>query len=122
MQILEVLKALSDETRIRIIALLYRETLCICELEVILNLGQSNISRHVTKLKHAKLITHEKKAQWIYYRVDTNILKRYPFLAEIFNNHFPLIPQCQTDLISLNKYKESGAGCGSLANIDRNNK
>jgi len=114
LDVIEVLKALSDETRIRIITLLSRETLCICELEVILNLGQSNISRHVTRLKQAKLVAAEKKAQWIYYRVDKRIFDTYPFLPELFQENFPQLPQCQADLLRLKEHKESGVDCAVL--------
>ncbi len=105
---------MSDETRIRIITLLARETLCVCELEVILNLGQSNISRHVTRLKQAKLVAAEKKAQWIYYRVDKRIFDIYPFLTELFQEHFCQLPQCQIDLLRLKEHKESGVDCAVL--------
>lgn len=119
MEILDILKALSDETRIRIINLLRHEALCVCELEVILNLSQSNASRHVTKLKNAKLVTGEKKAQWIYYRLDRSILEKFSFLDPLFNEDLTMVQQCQADLLQLKKHKKSGIGCKELtANIN----
>lgn len=114
MDVIEVLKVLSDETRIRIITLLSRETLCVCEMEAILNLGQSNISRHVTRLKQVKLVVAEKKAQWIYYQVDKRIFAAYPFLTELFQEHFAQLLQCQVDLMRLKEHKESGVDCAVL--------
>jgi len=114
MEFLDVLKALGDENRIRIINLLRQEALCVCELEVILNLSQSNASRHVTKLKNAKLIIGEKKAQWIYYRLDRNILEKFSFLNALFHEDLTRLQQCQADLLQLKKHKESGIGCEEL--------
>ncbi len=51
MTIVNMFKALSDENRLRIMSLLIREELCVCEIEVILELSQSNVSRHLNKLK-----------------------------------------------------------------------
>lgn len=117
MDIVEVLKALADETRVRILNLLHAETLCVCDLEEILKLSQSNASRHVTKLKNTKLLTSEKQAQWIYYRVDEKILERYPFLNELLKelaNH----PQCQKDMVRLKKYRDRGGDCEHIVKIE----
>jgi DNA-binding transcriptional ArsR family regulator len=67
--ILHTLKALADETRIRILNLLVRDgDLCSCEIEAVLRLTQSNASRHLAKLRDAGLITAEKRGQWVHYR------------------------------------------------------
>ena len=114
MEILDILKALSDETRIRMINLLKHEALCVCELEVLLDLSQSNASRHVTKLKNAKLVIGEKKAQWVYYRLDEHVLEKFSFLHALFNEDITRVQQCQTDMIRLRKHKKSGIGCEEL--------
>ena len=111
MEIVEVLKALADETRIRILNLLNKETLCVCELEEILKISQSNTSRHISKLKNAKLITSEKQAQWVYYRVDKKILETYSFVYELLEKQLAKSPQCQKDMERLKKYREDGGSC-----------
>ncbi|MCC0650914.1 ArsR/SmtB family transcription factor, partial [Clostridioides sp. ZZV15-6598] len=58
MEIIQILKALGDETRIRIINILRRGALCVCEIEAILEITQSNASRHLNKLMNAKLVTY----------------------------------------------------------------
>jgi ArsR family transcriptional regulator len=113
MELVEVLKALADETRIRILNLLYKETLCVCDLEEILQLSQSNASRHLIKLKNAKLIISDKQAQWVYYRIDEKTLNKYSFVKELleqelYDNHYG-----QKDLARLKKYRENNRGCGS---------
>lgn len=111
MDIVDILKALADETRIRILNLLYKQTLCVCDLEEILKLNQSNASRHITKLKNAKLITGQKQAQWIYYHVNKRILEEYTFVKELLTKEMEKDPQCQKDVVRLKKYKELGGSC-----------
>jgi len=118
MDIVEVLKALADETRIRIFHLLHKETLCVCELEEILKISQSNASRHITKLKNVRLITGEKQAQWVYYQVDERILEKYPFLKALLENELDNSTQCQKDFGRLKKYRESGGSCERIVKIE----
>lgn len=120
MDIIEVIKALADETRIRILNVLNKETLCVCDLEEVLNLNQSNASRHLTKLKNARLITCEKKAQWVYYRVNEKILEEYSFVNELLKKELDKIPQCQKDMTRLKKYKERGGSCEKIVRISDN--
>jgi ArsR family transcriptional regulator, arsenate/arsenite/antimonite-responsive transcriptional repressor len=67
MDISEVLKALADTNRMRILNLLHERTLCVCDLESILHLNQSNLSRHLATLRHAGIVAAEKKALFTYY-------------------------------------------------------
>jgi len=117
MDIVEVLKALADETRMRILYLLYKETLCICELEEIVKISQSNASRHVTKLKNVRLIIGEKHAQWVYYRINAEILGKYSFLEQLLTKDLANSTQCQKDFGRLKKYRECGGSCESIVKI-----
>jgi len=117
MDIVEILKALGDGTRLRILHLLHKETLCVCDLETVLNLSQSNASRHLTKLKNVKLIAGEKQAQWVYYRVDKTSLERYPFIQELLAKELAQQPHCQKDLARLKKYREQGGCCETSVNM-----
>ena len=67
MDVSEVLKALADPNRLRILNLLYEKTLCVCDLEAILDLNQSNLSRHLSRLKQAGIVDARKKALFTYY-------------------------------------------------------
>ena len=67
MDISDVLKALADPNRLRILNLLQGKTLCVCDLEATLELNQSNLSRHLAKLKQAGLVSSQKKALYTYY-------------------------------------------------------
>ncbi|MFD2168420.1 ArsR/SmtB family transcription factor [Tumebacillus lipolyticus] len=75
----ECFKALADKTRLRILALLRSEELCVCELVEILQMTQPAISQHLRKLKNAKLVQERREGQWIFYSLDGSL---YPFLQE----------------------------------------
>jgi len=67
---MRVFKALSEESRVRILHLLMQnKELCISDLEHILEFTQTKTSRHVTYLKNAGLIGSKKKDQWTFYYV-----------------------------------------------------
>jgi ArsR family transcriptional regulator, arsenate/arsenite/antimonite-responsive transcriptional repressor len=67
MDLSEILKALADPNRLRILNLLHEMTLCVCDLEAILGLNQSNLSRHLSRLRQAGIVRAEKKALFTYY-------------------------------------------------------
>ena len=63
----DVLKALSDETRLRMVSLLYEGELCVCDVMETLQISQAKASRHLIYLKNAGLVRDRKQAQWAYY-------------------------------------------------------
>lgn len=68
-------KALSDLNRLRIINLLMEQKFCVCELEVILKMTQSNASRHLAKLRDSGIVETVKNAQWVYYRLSPSFIE-----------------------------------------------
>jgi len=68
-KIVDVLKALSDETRLRILNLLYEKELCVCDIMETLQISQAKASRHLIYLKNAGLVKYRKYAQWAYYSI-----------------------------------------------------
>ena len=71
--LLVALKALADETRLRIFTLLTRQELCVCEIEDMLNLSQSLVSNHLAVLRQAGLVRarrDETDGRWVFYRAD----------------------------------------------------
>jgi len=63
----EIMKSLSDEARLRILYLLYRQRACVCMLTHFLNCSYSKCSYHISKLKEAGLIKSVKKGNYIIY-------------------------------------------------------
>lgn len=64
-----VFKALGDETRLRIVALLAHGELCVCHLEDALDLTQSTTSRHLAVLRNAGVVDCRREGSWVYYRL-----------------------------------------------------
>jgi len=62
-------KALGDETRVRIVALLSHGELCVCHLEEALGLQQSTTSRQLGVLRAAGLVEPRREGSWVYYRL-----------------------------------------------------
>lgn len=62
-------KALGDETRLRIVALLSHGELCVCHLEAALRLSQPNVSRHLGTLRMAGVVEHRREGSWVHYRL-----------------------------------------------------
>ncbi len=110
-EIVQLFKALADETRIRILNLLRNGELCVCDIEEVLDIQQSNASRHLNKLKLAGLIISAKKSQWVYYRLNNEIVIKYPFILEIINNELGKINICESDIERLTQHKASGSFC-----------
>jgi ArsR family transcriptional regulator len=74
-KIIEKFKALSDETRLRIINLFIKsgKNLCVCELMDALQLPQYAISKALNILKSADFFTTEKEGTWVYYQLNKEI-------------------------------------------------
>lgn len=64
-----LLKALADDTRLRIVGLLSRGELCVCHIASALDVSQPNASQHLTVLRNANVVTSQRRGSWIYYRL-----------------------------------------------------
>ena len=70
----KAVKALSDESRLRIMALLEeRSGLCVCEITEIIGLSQPTISSHLKILEDAGLIDHRKEGLWVNYSIFSEL-------------------------------------------------
>lgn len=66
---MQLCRALGDETRLRIVALLTHGELCSCHIEQALGLSQPNASRHLSVLKSAGIIQGRREGSWVHYRL-----------------------------------------------------
>jgi ArsR family transcriptional regulator, arsenate/arsenite/antimonite-responsive transcriptional repressor len=77
-----IFKALSDETRLRIIKLLEQGELCVCDIVAALDLIQPKVSFHLNVLKDAGLLKSRKEGKWMLYRFDdSDAFRRFLILA-----------------------------------------
>ena len=76
LEILNITKALSDETRVRALMMLTGGELCVCQIIEMLGLAPSTVSKHMSILRQAGLVETRKEGRWIYYRLaDRKALK-----------------------------------------------
>ncbi|MBU5638677.1 metalloregulator ArsR/SmtB family transcription factor [Geomonas sp. Red69] len=103
-------RALADETRLRILALLLNSgELCVCDLTATLQLPQSTVSRHLSYLKNAGWVNDRREGVWIFYMVSAdNDLKRQ--LAEVLKERLADIAVVEEDIRRLASFAE-GAHC-----------
>jgi ArsR family transcriptional regulator len=82
--LLIVFKALSDETRLRILKLLEHGELCVCDIVAALDTIQPKVSFHLSTLKEAGLIKDRKQGKWIHYRPDeSDMFRRFLLLSTL---------------------------------------
>ena len=122
MDLIQILKALADENRMRILNVLKNGEMCVGEIEHVLDINQSNASRHLNKLGTLNLVSYEKKAQWVYYKINEEMLTDYKFLEELINNELKGIDIYNKDLEKLSEYRKSGITCETLKECDINSK
>ena len=67
-----LVKALGDENRLRIIMALRAQPLCVCQLTALLDLAPSTTSKHLSILRQAQLIECIKNGRWAYYKLPSN--------------------------------------------------
>jgi len=71
-KIAKIFKALSDETRLRILSLLTVGELCVCDVMAVLQLPQSTVSRHLAYLKNVGLVDDRREGIWMHYSLMAN--------------------------------------------------
>ncbi|MFN2364657.1 MAG: ArsR/SmtB family transcription factor [Halarsenatibacteraceae bacterium] len=113
MELAEVMKALSHKNRLRILNLLNQKTLCVSELTNIMEVNQSNASRHLSKLAQADLIEQSRDGNWIYYFIKPESKEKYPFLEPLLKG-MGKEKELLADLEKLQIYEESGIDCSEL--------
>lgn len=81
----DLLKALADPHRLRIIATLARadDDVCVCDLNDDIDVSQPTVSHHLKLLKDAGLVTSERRGTWVYYRLPANARRRLQSLLDL---------------------------------------
>lgn len=76
-QLIRVMKALSDPSRVRIMKVLEQGEMCVCEICAALDLPQPTVSNHLRIMEGAELVASRKDGVWVNYRLDENPGTRY---------------------------------------------
>lgn len=70
LQIEKQAKALSDQTRLRILAMLGEGALCVCQMTTVVGLATATVSRHLSILHDAGFLKQAKKGRWVFYSLN----------------------------------------------------
>ncbi len=68
-QLIDVAKALSDMNRVRALYALEGRELCVCQIIALLELAPSTVSKHMSILRRAGLVSSRKEGRWVYYHL-----------------------------------------------------
>ena len=115
----EIFKALADETRLRIINLLVRGELCVCEIMKVLDIGQSKASRHLGVLRYAGLVSDRRQGLWMYYSLAQPDGVMHQRVVEWLAEADDEIPHGAADLKALDELRKLGQLCGPLCARER---
>lgn len=100
----DIFKVLGDENRLRLIHLILQQELCVCDLETVLEMSQTNVSRHLAKLKQVGLVSSTKRAQWVYYQVSTSAKEEHQQLLAYLGQRFSQTPSFLEDTKRLQEW------------------
>lgn len=94
-KLIPIFKLLSDETRLRILMLLYQEDLCVCEITGIIDSPQPRISKNLSKLRDMMIVEDERREKYVFYHLKrdnpflmrtlksiSDEIERYPILVK----------------------------------------
>ena len=80
----KVMKALSDPSRVKILKMLQRKQMCVCEIQNALGIAQSTASKHLKILEEAGLTTYKKDGLWVNYTLADG--SDSPYAAAMLGN------------------------------------
>jgi ArsR family transcriptional regulator len=103
----QTLKALADLNRLRLLNLLLRGELCVCDLQYVIGGSQPNVSRHLTYMRNAGLVGDRREGQRIYYRVAEALAANKP-LIQYLEGEFRKGEQFERDLHALRRALKTG--------------
>ncbi|NNG00015.1 MAG: winged helix-turn-helix transcriptional regulator [Desulfobacteraceae bacterium] len=81
---IQVMKALSDPNRVKIIKLLEQKSMCVCELRAALNISQPSVSKHLKILEASGLVDFQKNGLWVDYFLTDG--RQSPYAATLLGS------------------------------------
>ncbi len=109
---LKVMKAASDPTRVKILKMLEKREMCVCEIHTALGTAQSTASKHLKILEEAGLVVSRKKGLWVNYLLADG--RQNPYAANLLGNlrHWlneaPEIADLSLNLFHIDRHKILG--------------
>lgn len=69
-QVAEIFKILGDTTRVKILQILSKRELCVCDIAAVTQMGQSAISHQLRLLRSTRLVKYRKEGKMVWYSLD----------------------------------------------------
>jgi len=108
-ELLGCLKAVAEETRLKILKLLEEGELCVCDMVAALDMVQPKISFHLAVLKDAGFVQDRKQGKWSHYRIEPKDLFRRFLLVTVLER-FPA-EAIATERQRLSEFLEAKTRC-----------
>lgn len=102
-------QALADPTRIRIVNLLGRGELCVCQIVYVLGMSQPKISRHLAILRDAGMVSDRKDGRWVHYSLTRPASNLHARLVGCARECFADVELLRDDLIRLKRAPQLSA-------------
>ena len=116
-QLVKTFKALSDETRLRILNVIMQRECCVCEVMQTLEISQTRASRNLNALYDAGFLKAMRNGLWVLYSIDKDSLKEnYIALMELVKKELADNKIASQDMQRLEKAERLGPGCLRTAN------
>lgn len=116
-ELLKIFKALSDESRLRVLNLLYERECCVCEVEQVLEVSQSKASRILSGLSDAGFLHFRKEGLWSLYSVDWDGMEENTKeILDAAYRSFKDYPQMKTDRERLRTTEMACPACNCSVN------
>jgi len=106
----ETFKALADRTRLRILALLGNNEVCVCHIHESLSLPQPAVSRHLAYLRRAGLVSARRDGVWMHYRVSTSVV---PEIRQVLDVSVHALTRLTTTTKDRARFKRAFGSTGS---------
>jgi len=110
----QLFKALADPTRLRILNLLFRGDLCVCDIVRVLRIGQSKASRHLACLRNSGLVTDRREGFWMHYCLAPAQGTLHQRVLQWLKEAGAEIPGSAADLRALQELRRRGELCPQL--------
>ncbi len=95
----ELLSAVADPVRLRLASLIaHNGETCVCDLVDATGLTQTNVSRHLSTLRHAGLVNGRKQGLWVYYSINKPVSSSQKQIISLVKKAIETEPELRNDL------------------------
>ena len=106
-----IFRAVSDRTRLRILHLLRTQELCVGNLVCILRVPQPTVSRHLSYLRRARLVSTRRAGLLVYYALAPVRNAFHARLLDCLGSCFGDVPEIRADATRARRIRKSSLCC-----------